>query len=215
MDGPYKLKRLLEIIPGALSWFIILFLFVLFMIKPLAAAIVMIVYLLYWVCRLLYMSILMVMAHQRVLSKRNVDWLGKCRDIKDGLKLEDVLHVVLYTTYKEPKEVLQGSLNSLKEVDFPEKQIIVVLAGEAREAHSDLKLDALKKQYQEYFKDILVTIHPDNVEGEIPAKGANATYAARQVKEYLLKSGLKLENVIISCFAADTCSDKNYFSCLK
>ncbi len=214
MDGPYRFKRLLEIIPGFLSWFIILFLLVLFMVKPLSAAIVMIVYLLYWVCRLLYMSILLVMAHQRVLSKRNVDWLGKCRDVQSDIGLNDVLHVVLYTTYKEPNEVLEGSLNSLKEVDFPRQQIVVVLAGEAREAYSDLKLDAIKKQYKEYFKDVIVTIHPNKIEGEIPAKGANATYAARQVKEYLLNRGLKLENVIISCFDADTCSDKNYFSCL-
>ena len=47
-----------------------------------------------------------------------------------------------------------------------------------------------------------------------PAKGANATYAAKQAKEYLASIGVTLGHVVLSCFDADTCPDKNYLACL-
>ena len=208
------MKRFLEIVPGFISWGIIIFFVVLFIFRPFLAAVAMIVYLLYWVCRLLYMSILLIMAHQRVLSKRNINWLDMCKEVRSDIKFEDMAHVVLYATYKEPLEVLEESLNSLKEINYPKKQIIVVLAGEEREAGSSDKLGRISEEFRSYFKDILVTIHPKDIKGEIPGKGANATYAAKKVELYLESKGYDLRNVVISCFDADTCPDRNYFACL-
>lgn len=208
------MKRLLEVIPGLTSWCVLIFFVGLFMVNPFAAAIVLIIFLVYWVCRLLYMSLLLIMANHRVATKRNDDWLGKCREVSADLKLEEIVHVVLYTIYKEPRQVLCDSLDSLKEIHYPTQSIVVVLAGEERDPESAVRLQELKGQYRGHFRDILVTIHPKDVPGEIPAKGANATYAAKRVKEYLEKENIDLARVVISCFDADTCVDKNYFSCL-
>ncbi len=209
-----RTKRILEIIPGFLSWSIIIFLILLFIIKPLAAIIVIIIYLIYWICRLLYSSLLLLMTNQRILSKKNYDWLVLCKRLNSDLKFENIIHVVLYTTYKETKELLAGSLNFLKETNYPKDKIIVVLAGEERAADSYARLEALKKEYKDYFLDVIITIHPKNIEGEIPTKGANATFSAKQVKVHLEEKGYDLKNIIISCFDADTCPDKSYFSCL-
>jgi hypothetical protein len=89
-----------------------------------------------------------------------------------------------------------------------------VLAGEQREAGSSDKLARIKENFKQYFKEILITIHPKDIEGELAGKGANATYAAKQLKLILEKEGVDLGNVIISVFDADTCVDKNYFACL-
>ena len=208
-------KRILEIIPGFLSWSLLFFFIVLFIFKPLAAAVVIIAYLFYWACRLLYMSLLLVMAHHRMVSKRNFDYLGMCERIKSDLRFEDILHIVLYTIYKEPREVLEESLNSLKKTDYPKDKIIVVLAGEERDEGSFAKLGALKEKFRaDAFKDIIATVHPKDIKGEIPAKGANASYAAKNTKAYLEYNGYDLKNVVISCFDADTCVSENYFSCL-
>jgi len=208
------LKRTLEIIPGALSWSIIIALLGFAIFKPLITAVVILVLLLYWVCRLFYMSILLIMAHHRVVTKKNLPWLKMCKEVNSNLNFENILHVVLYTIYKEPKEVLEDSLKSLQEVDYPKDKIIVVLAGEERDPWSFGKLSYLKEKFKSHFKDVIVTSHPKDVAGEIPAKGANATYSAKKVKEYLESGGYDLGNVVISCFDADTCADKNYFSCL-
>lgn len=208
------MKRFLEIIPGLLSWSILIILIALFVVKPLAAIVIIIMFLVYWVFRLLYMSILLIMAHHRMMSKKNFNWLTFCRTVKSDLVFENILHVVLYTAYKEPPQVLRESLQALTEIDYPKDKVLVVLAGEEREEGAREKLEGIKDMFKGHFHDILLTIHPKNIEGEIPAKGANATYAAKKAKEYLETQGVDINNVIISCFDADTCADKSYFSCL-
>lgn len=156
----------------------------------------------------------MLMAHHRMRSMKNNNWLSKCEAIKTDLSFKDIIHVVLYTIYKEPKALLKDSLSFLKEVNYPKEKIIVVLAGEERASDSLEKLRELGDEFRESFNDIMVTIHPKDIPGEISTKGANATYAARKIKLYLEEKGYNLKNIIISCFDADTCPDRNYFSCL-
>ena len=209
-----KIKRLFEILPGLMSWFIILFLFALLFINPLVLAVILIIYLIYWACKLFYMTLLLLIAHHRMSSSRNIEWFERCRSIKSDIGINDILHIVLYPIYKEPKKLLQDSMNALKDTRYSRDKMILVLAGEERDENSHSKLGEIKEEFKGYFKDMLITIHPKDVEGEIPSKGANATYAAKKVKDYLELNGYDLKNVIISTFDADTCPDKNYFCCL-
>lgn len=160
------------------------------------------------------MSSLMFMAHCRMLSNRNIDWLKLCDGVISDKKLENIIHVVLYTVYKEPNSVLEYSLNSLLKIKFPKDKVILVLAGEGREPGSFEKLESLKKKFAGPFRNAFVTIHPADIEGEIPCKGANATFAAKKVREFIERQNYDLGNVIISIFDADTCMDENYLSCL-
>ncbi len=209
-----RIKRILEIIPGAASWTIILVLLGLLILRPLVAAVVIIVYLLFWVSRLLYMMVLLFIAHRRIFSRRNVNWMDLVRSAEADLKPAEILHVVLYPVYREPASVLVESLSVLRESAFPRNQILVALAGEEREPGSREKLEGVRERFAADFRDVLVTIHPADREGEIPSKGSNATYAAVQVRKYLEKEGYDFGRVIISCFDADTCPDRNYFACL-
>jgi cellulose synthase/poly-beta-1,6-N-acetylglucosamine synthase-like glycosyltransferase len=207
-------KRLLEAVPALLSWTILIGLLMLVLIAPLSAAIVLIIYLLYWMSRLLHMTTLLLTAHFRMHYRRHYPWLEMSQQLKTDLLFENILHVVLYPIYKESPKLLEESLDALIASHYPKENMLVVLAGERREAGAQKILETLKQKYQHYFRDILVTLHPDDIVGEIPSKGANATYAAKQVCDYLKDKNQTLENVIISCFDADTCPDKNYFSCL-
>ncbi len=209
-----RIKRIFEILPATLSWLTIFSFILLIIFKPLWAAIGLIVYLLYWFFRLLYMSLLLILAHHRMLSKRGIHWLKLCRNINSDKHLQDIWQIVLYTIYKEPIEVIRDSLISLTKIDYPLDKMIVVLAGEEREKGIQDKLKNLKDNFGDYFKDIIITIHPKDLPGEIAGKGSNATYAARQVKEYLKENNINLEDVLISCFDSDTCVDRQYFSCL-
>ena len=208
-----QIRRLLEITPGSISWLIIITFVVLLIFKPLAGEILLMVYFIYWLLRLLYMSILLIMAHHKMVSKKNVKWLELAQNVVSDKKLDDIIHIVLYTVYKEPFGVLKESISALSKVDYPKDKIIVVLAGEEREEGVNAKLEDVKR-IGFGFRDIIITIHPKNIRGEIPSKGANASYAARQVKKYLDEHRYNIDNVIISSFDADTCPDKNYFSCL-
>lgn len=207
-------KRILEAIPALISWTILAGIAILVICVPLWAAVVLIVYLMYWVCRLLYMTTLLLIAHFRMHYRRHYPWLDMARDIETDISLSDIVHVVLYPVYKEPEPLIRESLEAIASSDYPLENIIVVLAGEEREEGVEAKLNGIKERYRDVFKDMLITVHPDNMRGEIACKGANATYAAKQVKEYCEAGGISLETLIVSCFDADTCPDKNYFSCL-
>ncbi|MCX5703718.1 MAG: hypothetical protein NT066_04420, partial [Candidatus Omnitrophica bacterium] len=50
--------------------------------------------------------------------------------------------------------------------------------------------------------------------GEARTKGANATWAAKKATEFLKTKCIVYEDVIVSCFDADTCVGKEYFGCL-
>lgn len=208
------MKRFFEMLPGTISWCIIFGLLLFIFFSPLVAAVILIVFLLYWIFRLLYMSVLLVAAHSRMNSRKRMPWLKLCKEVKSDLKYEEIMHVVLYPTYKEPPHVLQDSLNALVDVTYPKDKIMVVLAGEEREEGAFAKLDEISRPFKSHFKDIVVFIHPKDIPGELAGKGANATYSARMVKELLEKSGVDLGCVIISTFDADTCPDKKYFACL-
>ncbi|MDP2912998.1 MAG: glycosyltransferase family 2 protein, partial [Candidatus Omnitrophota bacterium] len=49
---------------------------------------------------------------------------------------------------------------------------------------------------------------------EIKVKGANAAWGAKVLKEFIDSKGIDYGHVVISCFDADTCAEKEYFSCL-
>lgn len=209
-----QIERILEIIPGSISWGILIALFAMVIFNPLVASGFIILFLIFWACRLFYMSILLIMAHIRFTLKKNNDWLAMARNLNSDLNFDQITHLVLYPIYKEPIELIRDSMNALKDVDYPKENIIVFLAGEERAQDSAKKLNIIKEEFRRYFKDIVVTIHPKNIPNEIACKGANATYSAKQAAEYLKARGYRLEDIIISCFDSDTRADKNYFSCL-
>jgi len=127
----------------------------------------------------------------------------------------DVYHVVLFPVIKENREIIETSLKGLQEQLFPTTQMLVVLALEDR-AKPEVKQNIFKlaEEYKKYFWDLLVITHPADLPQEARVKGANVTYAAKQVSQYLSEKKIPFENVIISCFDADTVVSPQYFACL-
>jgi hypothetical protein len=210
-------KRLFEIIPGLLTWSTIIGLFALAFIKPLWVAIFVITFDRYWVIRMTYLSLLMLFAYRRLAKERNLDWLKKCESLgrMKGLAPEDIYHAVLFPVYKEGPDILKPSIEALEGARYPKDKMIVILSVEERaggKAWDNAMI--LKKAHQGNFKGFLVTSHPQNLPGEIKAKGANATWGAKALKDLLDADKIDYERVVISCFDADTCVDREYFGCL-
>ena len=132
-----------------------------------------------------------------------------------NLDFRKIYHLVILPTYKESFEVLDNSIRSIVNSDFPKDQIIFVLATEERDYDSALKNSStLNERYGKDFFRFLVTVHPDGVIGEIKAKGANMTYACRQALPILEMAGIKSHQVVVSAFDSDTVVSRNYFSYL-
>ncbi|NBP57839.1 glycosyltransferase family 2 protein [bacterium] len=141
-----------------------------------------------------------------------INWLNKAKTI-DGF--DSINHIIMFLTYDETPQVLEQSIKSLTKIDYPLDRVIVVVATEEREGEARQKKEKyLKQKFKGVFKDFIVTTHPDGIEGEMKAKGANATYAARQMKEYLEQKKIAIDRAIISVFDSDTVSHPKYFAAL-
>lgn len=210
-----KKKRILEIFPGALSWGIIICLILLALINPVACAIVIIVFDFYWIIRTAYLTTLLIMAYHRLYRERNKDWLIECENISGKKDWRKLYHLIIFPAYKEGPEVLRPSLEALKSSHYPKDKMIVVLAFENRNAKAGANAAILEQEFKDAFYGLISTYHPDNIPGESRTKGANATWAAKRAKEFLDSKSISYENVIISCFDADTCVAPEYFSALS
>jgi cellulose synthase/poly-beta-1,6-N-acetylglucosamine synthase-like glycosyltransferase len=209
------LKRLLEITPGGLSWGIIILLILLAFFHPVSCAIIIISFDFYWIIRTVYLTILLVMAHQRLFQQEKEDWLKRCQSLPVISGFTQLYQLVIFPVYNEGPEVLRPSLEALAASHYPLDKLIVVVAFEAREGSAHQKAMLLEKEFKGRFGAYLSTFHPDGLAGECRTKGANATWAAKAAKKFLDAREVAYEQVLVSCFDADTCVDQEYFGCLS
>jgi len=214
MNKAKILKRVFEIIPGGLSWGIILLLIFLSIVHPVASAVIIITFDFYWIIRTVYLTTLLIMAHHRLSAQKNKDWLKCCLNLPQGKGWAELYQLVIFPVYNEGLEVLRPSLAALDVTHYPKEKIIVVMAFEERNKLAAGNALILKKEFSAKFGAYLSTFHPDGLPGESRTKGANATWAAKAARSFLDTRSIAYEHVVISCFDADTCVDPEYFGCL-
>jgi len=205
--------RFFEILPGATSW-LILFLAVFCSWKaPLYVAIFIICFVIYWLFRILYFSILLSLGYKKMRKHETIDWLKKVKKIPQWQR---IYHLVILPMAKEPFEVVYDSFLALSKVDYPKDRLIVVLACEERYKNITKKTaERIKEKFGSKFFRFLITWHPSNIPGEIAGKGANETWGAKKAKELIIdKLKIPYQDIIFSSFDIDTCVFPKYFSCL-
>ncbi len=205
---------MLEIIPGATSWGLIIFLVILSFWQPITCAVIIIIFDFYWIIRTIYLTTLLIMAYKRLSQERGRDWLADCQDLSPSRDWKKIRHLIIFPIYKEGLEILRPSLEALKACHYPKDKMIVVVAFEERSSHSRERAKILEAEFKADFFGYLSTFHPDGIPGEGRIKGANATWAAKEAREFLDAKEIAYEDIIVSCFDADTCVDKEYFGCL-
>lgn len=160
-----------------------------------------------------------IVAAQRRRQKKDLkEELLRLDQIDFSQRLNDwrqVYHLVLLPTYGESLELLTQSVQSIARADFQQKQIFFVLATEERDYEQALRVSRiLKEKYQNVFYRFEAIMHPDGLPGEIKAKGANISYAARQAVEMLKAEQIPIDHVLASALDSDTVVSRNYFAYL-
>jgi hypothetical protein len=212
-----RLRRFFEIVPGLCTWTTILGLVALSVIRPLWVAVFIIVFDLYWVIRVGYFTTLLVFAYRRLEVEKKINWLKRCEELEaiDGLKGSNIYQAVLFPVYKEGPGILAASIKALIHSNYDKKKMIVELTIEERGGEAVWEsAKELQERFRNNFYEFIITRHPDGIKGEAKTKGANATWGAKVLKEFLDSKKIDYEHVVISCFDADTCAEKEYFGCL-
>lgn len=204
--------RLFEMLPGFLSYgTLALFIFFSFA-KPVWAAYLTIIFSAYWLFKTMYLSVHLRHNFKRIRHHLALDWRDRLKNIKH----DHIVHLVIFPFYNEPYEVVAASVKALLDASWEPKSIALVLAGEARagaEAHAIA--ERVAAEYGSNFFASITTVHPADVEGEIPGKGSNISYAAEEARKRILDpKGLKYTDVLVSAFDIDTVVYPQYFACL-
>lgn len=204
--------RALEILPGALSWGTLLLMFMLSWQLPIAVAIFIILFDIYWLLKTVYLFIHLQMAFKKMTSRLNTDW----REQVERLNWQPIYHLILLPMYKEPYEVVRESLASLANINYPKEKILVVLATEEKGGPDDqIIAEKISAEFKDKFFKLIITRHPQNLPGEIPGKGSNVAWAIKEAKRLLIDPlSIPYENILVSVFDADTQVYPDYFNVL-
>ncbi len=206
--------RLFEILPGALSLGTLLGVFIFSWLLPAYVSIFVICFCFYYLLRIVYFSIHQIIGYFKVRSHLKIDWLEKLKR-QNGRRWKDIYHVIILPTYKESYGIVKESLDSLVSVDYPKEKLIVVLTGEERAGQNFLNIARrTEKEYAGKFFQLLTSVHPANIAGEMAGKGSNVAWAGGEAKKLIDVLKISYENILISNFDIDTKAYPQYFSCL-
>jgi len=210
----YLKYRFLEILPGALIWLTLVLSVVLSFIKPLWLIYFIIVFDVYWFLRVTYFIFYLFVSSFRLKRTLKTQWLTKLK--QEVPNWERLNHLIFLPTYKESVEIIDATMKSLTEVNYPTDKFIVVLCGEERDQENFEKTSSLiKEKYSKFFKHLIVTLHPRDLTGEIPGKGSNLNYTGHLVKEMIDNWRISYEDIIVSAFDIDTRVHASYFAYLS
>jgi len=207
------LYRLLEIFPGFLSWGTLISAILLSWLAPVAVAIFIILFDLYWLLKVGYLAFHQVVSFWQMKKNLKIDWLEKLSQIKNWQR---IYHLIILPCYKEKKELIEESLSALLYTQYPKDKLLVVLATEERAGEEIQKIaKEIEKKFKNQFLKFLITTHPKNLPDEIAGKGSNVAWAIKKTKEKIIEP-LKIatENIIVSDFDIDTKPYPKYFACL-
>ncbi len=234
--------RLFEILPGALSWSILLFPFALSQISPHATVFFIIAYMLLWFVKAIILNIRgfqgfrVLEQHQKLpwskllteLQERKVvqpdvhipSWhyetVRRLQETPPVVEPDEIIHAIVLATYNEARGVLEPTIQSVLASDYDMKKVILVLAYEER-GGADVAFNAedLIKQYKDQFKHAMAVGHPADIPGEVVGKGGNITYAGRKLATYLESKKIDPKHVVVTTLDADNRPHHQYLSALS
>ena len=209
---PIKTRRALEIMPGFISWSLILFPLWGSIFIPWAVAYFILFFDVYWFYKSFSLVITAFIASRKIKEAEKENWLELARPLEN---FEKMTHIIVIPNYTESAEKLRAGIQSLANQTFPAKRIYVVLAMEKRESEAKKRAEIIIKEFDGKFGDIFATFHPD-IEGEVKGKSSNEAYAGKIAYKKLVRNGLIDENfATISSVDADSMFDPQYFSYLS
>ncbi|MCL5006601.1 MAG: glycosyltransferase family 2 protein [Patescibacteria group bacterium] len=212
-----KAQRFWEIFPAALAIITILTYVAFSRFLPSYAAIFVIIFDTYWLLKTVYFYFHLQSTEKELRKNIKTDWLKKLRiDPRTAERWGEIYHLIILPMYKEPLEIVEESFERLLQADYPKEKMLVVLAEEARAGEGAKEVGRrIGEKYGGKFFQFLVTSHPDGLSNEVPGKGSNETWAAREAQQKIIdRLGLDYEKVLVSVFDVDTQIARGYFAAL-
>jgi cellulose synthase/poly-beta-1,6-N-acetylglucosamine synthase-like glycosyltransferase len=237
-----KRYRFFEILPGALSWSVLILPFALSLINPLITIYLIIAYMLLWFIKSIAMNIRAVHGFTITQTHQKLDWTELLKELEQGevkdphanrpkwhydnllrlqvqpapVKPNEIIHAIIIATYNESRAVLEPTIQSVLASEYNMKKVILVLAFEERGGEVvEKQAQELINEYKGKFMDAFAVKHPADMPGEVIGKGGNITFAGRKLKTYLEEHKIDPIHVIVTTLDSDNRPHKKYLSALS
>lgn len=148
----------------------------------------------------------------RRLSRREQQRLGRhlqnlqrvAESPEQYIKPTEFYHAVMVCEYKEPREVLQPTLEALFGSNFDMQRTILIIPCEERAPEANRQM---AQELADYYKSqcfySTVVLHPDGMPNEVRGKGGNITFSGYWLERFLNERHIDPENVLVTTLDAD------------
>ena len=196
-----KVQRVLEVIPGALTWTVLLSPIWLGKIAPFTVAFFITFLAIFWVYRAILHLVGAVAGYRRYKKEVQEDWLGRVGGLWG---CEHLKHLVIIPMVNESKEVLEGTFSSIASQNYPPEKVFLALTLEEKNAPRLLAdIEQLKSKYGDRIGTIWTFIHPKGLAGEAVGAAANRTWAAKRSLEKIRELNFEIEDFLVTTLDAD------------
>jgi len=207
-------RRVLEILPGAMTWSILVAPMAgsIFFAQQIAVAIVVLDA--YWLIRSAVVVSSIIRTTLQLRRTERMDWWSRCLALtpaERGLDPRDVYHLALIPTYTEPFEILAATVRAIVDGNYPaDRKIIAIITRESDRA-GWAHVARLRAEFGSavfrffHIKDPLLP-------GVVVGKSAAMAYAGPVVRREIDRLGIPLDRVIVTDLDSDFRVHRQYFA---
>ncbi len=201
-----KIERLFEILPGALTWLALTTPIWLSYTFPFAVAYLILLADVYWLIGAFRISFLMYLGFKRMRQAEKVNWFDKLeKDFPDQWK--NYYHLIVLPTYNESQEVLEPAFAAVANSTYQKNRLFLAIGLEERMQKKDPEKIAnniaAAHTYDHKIGGVFTSIHPMDIEGEVPGPGTNRNWMIKNAVKEFAKLGIKPEQVLVTTLDAD------------
>jgi hypothetical protein len=236
-----KRYRFFEMLPGLLTWSILLLPIVLSLVNPTLTVMLIIAYMLLWFVKAVGLNVRGVQGYRTMQQHMKLPWpqmlveletrkteqpdrhiptwhyenILRLQDNPPLIEPDNQIHAVMIPFWNESREVLEPTIQAILDSNFDMKKVIFILAYEQRGGPDvEVRAQQLVEDYRDRFKHAMAVKHIDQP-GEVIGKGGNATNAGRALAKYLEAANIEPERVIVTVLDSDNRPHKNYLPALS
>jgi len=199
------LQRLLEMVPGTVSWAVIIGPIWLSFSYPELVAYFVLSFDFYWLCRAVWFSGAVIVAYRRIRGVLRTDWQARL-DALDDSSLPDwrsYTHLALIPTYTEPLETLRQTVKALAGAQWPAERKICAIITRETDAAGIANVGILRDEFGAAFADFLHILDPLEP-GIVVGKSSAMAWGGKHLYRYLVREkGMDPRRILVDVGGRD------------
>jgi hypothetical protein len=207
------ISRLLEMVPGTISWAVLILPIWLSFSYPWLVAYFVLSFDFYWLCRALWFSGAVIVAYRRIKRVLAENWTDRVADLGDA-EADRLIHLALIPTYTESIDKLRPTVTALAEADWPtERKICAIITRETDEGGIE-NVRILREELAHRFAEFIHILDPLEP-GIVVGKSSAMAWGGRYLYRLLVRErGMDPRRIMVTDLDADYRVHPQYFTYL-